>query len=203
MGYVLPHMTPQGAQCFQHPDTSAVGTCARCGTFFCSACTSDGRHCSRCQQMTLQPGDIGQRFLANLADSAVISGPAIVVIIVGMILGLALVQDEDKRGIAIILAMVAGGFAMTLGLAVQAYFQFKYGRSVGKWLCSLRVVRMDGSAVDPWRVIFMRNVLVQFIAQFCGLVALIDPLLIFREDRRCLHDHIADTMVVYDPKTPL
>ena len=29
-----------------------------------------------------------------------------------------------------------------------------------------------------------------------GLVSLVDALLIFRDDRRCLHDEIADTIVV-------
>ena len=29
-----------------------------------------------------------------------------------------------------------------------------------------------------------------------GLVSLVDALLIFRDDRRCLHDQIADTIVV-------
>ncbi len=99
--------------------------------------------------------------------------------------------------------MRVGVLSTLLGLAVQAYAQFKYGRSVGKWMCSLRVVRTDGSPVDPWRVILMRNMLALAVTQFCGLIALVDPLLIFREDRRCLHDHIADTMVIYDPKTPL
>ena len=63
----------------------------------------------------------------------------------------------------------------------------------------IRVVRVDGSRVSFARFVFLRWLplaIVGCIPFVGGIVALIDPLLIFRESRRCLHDDIADTQVV-------
>ena len=66
-------------------------------------------------------------------------------------------------------------------------------------MMNIRVVRVDGSRVTFARFVFLRWLplaIVGCIPFVGGLVGLIDPLLIFRESSRCLHDEIADTRVV-------
>jgi hypothetical protein len=41
---------------------------------------------------------------------------------------------------------------------------------------------------------------VHAIAQLCGLVGLVDALMIFGDEQRCLHDYLADSIVVEAPK---
>jgi uncharacterized RDD family membrane protein YckC len=73
------------------------------------------------------------------------------------------------------------------------------GQTVAKKMLNIRVVRRDGSHCGLARIFFARYLpvtvlgLIPFIG---GLVSLVDALLIFRDDRRCLHDEIADTIVV-------
>ena len=50
-----------------------------------------------------------------------------------------------------------------------------------------------------WRLLALRYLPLQAVGQIPILgvvVGLLNPLLIFRADRRCLHDHIAGTKVV-------
>lgn len=41
-------LTGQTQHCALHPNAQAVGTCARCGDFFCATCTSEGMFCRAC-----------------------------------------------------------------------------------------------------------------------------------------------------------
>lgn len=82
---------------------------------------------------------------------------------------------------------------------VQVTLLCRHGQTLGKRWMSVRIVRTDGSSVGFVHAILLRSFVIQLIGAIPmvgGLVSLVDPLLIFREDRRCLHDLIADTMVV-------
>jgi hypothetical protein len=63
----------------------------------------------------------------------------------------------------------------------------------------IRVARPDGSN-RAWAASFVARylpmALVGAVPFVGGMVSLVDSLLIFRDDRRCLHDQIADTIVV-------
>jgi uncharacterized RDD family membrane protein YckC len=100
----------------------------------------------------------------------------------------------------------AGSWSMTLillivvGLAVvNAVLLARNGQTIGKYLLKIRVARPDGSNPGLGRIFVARYLpvtlmgLVPFVG---GVVTLVDALLIFRDDRRCLHDQIADTIVV-------
>jgi uncharacterized RDD family membrane protein YckC len=66
-------------------------------------------------------------------------------------------------------------------------------------MLGIRVVRRDGSHCGLARIFFARYLPVTLLGAVPfvgGLVSLVDALLIFRDDRRCLHDEIADTIVV-------
>jgi uncharacterized RDD family membrane protein YckC len=86
-----------------------------------------------------------------------------------------------------------------LFLILQGYLLATRGQTIGKALLKMRIVRRDGSPASFGRLVGMRylpTMLLSMIPVLGGLYAIIDSLLIFRESRRCLHDNIADTIVV-------
>jgi len=73
------------------------------------------------------------------------------------------------------------------------------GQSIAKWLVGIKVVRKDGSRASLGRIFWRRNVvnaLPTLIPLVGSLYQLADHLFIFGETQQCLHDRIADTIVV-------
>ena len=74
------------------------------------------------------------------------------------------------------------------------------GQSIGKLLTGIQIVRaQDQSRAGFVKAVMLRWFLFAVISsmQFIGLPLMLgDILLIFRSDRRCLHDLVADTMVI-------
>ena len=92
---------------------------------------------------------------------------------------------------------VAFGFAIFL--VVHGYLLANRGQTIGKALLKLRIVRSDGSRASIGRVIGLRYAapaVLNVVPVVGTIFALADALFIFRESRRCLHDQIADTIVV-------
>jgi uncharacterized RDD family membrane protein YckC len=110
---------------------------------------------------------------------------------------------DVRKGIKPAGPMVA---LMLLGLAlmitiivVNCLMLHRSGQTIGKRALDIAVVRTDGSRISLLRYIFLRVapfVLIGMIPIVGKLIGLIDPLLIFNRERRCLHDMIADTIVV-------
>lgn len=110
---------------------------------------------------------------------------------------------DVRRGLKPAGPMVA---LMLLGLAlmitiivVNCLLLHRSGQTIGKRALDIAVVRTDGSRVSLPRYIFLRiaPMLVLGMIPLVGKVSgLIDPLLIFGKEKRCLHDLIADTIVV-------
>jgi uncharacterized RDD family membrane protein YckC len=98
--------------------------------------------------------------------------------------------------------VVLAGYAlvgMLLFAAVNGWLLARRGQTVGKALLGMRIVRRDGSAADVFRLVAMRYGIgaVITVLPIVGMVySLADALMIFRADRRCIHDMIADTIVV-------
>ena len=89
------------------------------------------------------------------------------------------------------------GFA--LFLALQSYLLVTRGQTIGKALLGMRIVRPGGDKASIARVIGLRYGLGFLFNLFLtvGMIfGLADMLLIFRKSRRCLHDSIADTLVI-------
>jgi uncharacterized RDD family membrane protein YckC len=101
--------------------------------------------------------------------------------------------------------MPAGyGLAMLVILGVVAVINCillnMYGQTIGKRMLGIKVVRTDGDEVSLGRFIFLRFLPIALLGRipFVGpIIGLVDCLLIFGDDRRCLHDVFADTIVVY------
>jgi uncharacterized RDD family membrane protein YckC len=77
---------------------------------------------------------------------------------------------------------------------------YQNGQTIGKRLLGIKVVRTDGSRASLSRIFFLRyllNTLFMWVPLAGGLYALVDPLMIFGEARRCCHDYLADTIVIW------
>jgi uncharacterized RDD family membrane protein YckC len=86
-----------------------------------------------------------------------------------------------------------------LWIGVTFYLVKRNGQTIGKKLVGIKVVRSDGSKASLGRIFWLRNIVnaipsaIPFVGSLYGLV---DHLFIFGDKRQCLHDKIADTVVV-------
>ena len=113
-----------------------------------------------------------------------------------VVLPLGLAQRSDSIWSPQWASSLAG---MVVFFAMNGWLLLKRGQTIGKAFLGLRITRPDGSAVSPGRLLGLRYALgsVIGIVPVLGWVwVLADSLLIFRPSRRCLHDSIADTIVV-------
>jgi uncharacterized RDD family membrane protein YckC len=100
------------------------------------------------------------------------------------------------------LVYVAVAFLVVAVLGVIAYncvLLHRNGQTIAKKILGIKVVRRDGSRAGLGRIFALRFLPVSLLGAipFVGsLVSLADALMIFGEERRCLHDHFADTIVI-------
>ena len=151
----------------------------------------------------------GERFLAALIDGLV---PVVVAIAILAAIAIPAYENYKQQHVPGIEPPPLGSghhlsttWAFLGGLALVGYFVYSivlvylYGQTFGKRTMNLRVVRVNGSRVSFARFVFLRWLplaVVRFVPLVNFIVWLLDPLLIFRDSRRCLHDNIADTRVV-------
>jgi len=102
-------------------------------------------------------------------------------------------ETPDLTGFWIGMVVALAGFVVWLGINIK--YMRANGQSIGKKACGIKVVRSDGSRASLSRLIWLRNVL-NGVLGLIPLYGLIDALFIFGEARRCLHDHLADTIVI-------
>jgi uncharacterized RDD family membrane protein YckC len=183
--------SPTGALCAHHPTVSAFATCTRCGTYICTHCYtlgSDGNYyCFECDERVPDLADRGDRFIANLVDNFILMIP----LFGGFLLGAILSRNEALAAISMLLGMLG-----TLAVLGYQIYLAQYGQSIGKRMRHIRVVRTDGSPASMARILLLRNFVPAIIGSFCGLFGIVDALTIFGEERRCIHDLLADTKVV-------
>ena len=151
----------------------------------------------------LQLAGRGQRLVAVILDSLLMM---LVVWPVSLLFGgsIFFAPPIDPGTAPDVFAMMGKMFmAMLPGYviagAIQAWALHAFGGTLGKKIMGLRIVRTDGTRAGFVRLFFGRGAVavVPALIPFIGsLWALIDLLLIFRNSRQCLHDQIADTIVV-------
>lgn len=100
------------------------------------------------------------------------------------------------KGIGIALLVIAW-IAL---LIVQAVFLIKRGQSLGKMAVGIRIVKVSDESAPGFVKVFLLRMFIPNLLYgipYLGVaLLLVDLLFIFREDRRCVHDLIAETKVV-------
>lgn len=185
--------TPVDALCARHPSYPALATCTRCGSYTCRTCYRVGAdgldYCFACDQRTPILAERGDRFVANLVDNFILAVPLIGA---GILMALSS-RSGSLGGLAFLLGALG-----TLGVLGYQIVLAQNGQSIGKRMRNIRVVRMDGSPASLGRILLLRNFVPAIIGSFCGIFGLVDALTIFGDDRRCIHDMLADTKVIRD-----
>jgi uncharacterized RDD family membrane protein YckC len=148
---------------------------------------------------SLEPAGRGVRLLAAILDSIIAS---VMIYVPALIVAAAtgrleqLDRPESEFDFA---AMGVPIFVAVMGFVAWAWITLllvaRYGQTMAKRLLEIRVVRSDGSQASLGRIFWLRNV-VNGLLGVIPLYSLIDLLFIFGERRQCIHDLIADTIVV-------
>jgi uncharacterized RDD family membrane protein YckC len=89
--------------------------------------------------------------------------------------------------------------SLAIFVSVQGYPLSQRGQTWGKKLLQMKIVDLAGNKPDFLRLIALRygsGYAIIMIPVIGTLYTLVDALFIFRDDKRCIHDHIAGTRVV-------
>jgi len=131
----------------------------------------------------------GERFAAAVIDGLCFGGLGILA---------ALIAPSMKGvGETAIYAAIGIGFFVVAGINLRLLYTS--AATIGKRAMKIRVARTDGSQPSLSRLVFMRGLpqwLISAIPYLGNLFSLVDSLFIFGSARRCVHDYIADTVVI-------
>lgn len=148
---------------------------------------------------SLVPADRGQRLAAAVVDGVLL------LLVLGVVVWFEYKflfggHDWPPKGTELLVVQVANTMiAFATYLLLNGILLQRYGQTIGKRLLEIRIVRVDGSQATLTDLVLRRYLpilLIKFIPYVGIAVATIDPLLIFRSERRCLHDYLAGTIVV-------
>ena len=98
-----------------------------------------------------------------------------------------------------LLSLMVGLSTLVVWIAINFSLLARNGQTVGKKMLGIKIARADNTACSVWRIAGRRFLIPGLIGQIpiAGLFfGFADILFIFRESRRCVHDLIADTIVI-------
>jgi len=156
------------------------------------------------QDTQLELASRATRLGAFLLDNALMLGPIFIVL---FYVGFATAShrlDQSKVTADMSWMFAVVGLIFIVLAVVNFIFLYNNGQTIGKRWLGIKIVRLDGSRCGLARILFLRSLPLGFLGGILNrvvpplgyIVTLADGLSIFRNDRRCLHDLIADTKVV-------
>jgi uncharacterized RDD family membrane protein YckC len=133
----------------------------------------------------------GSRLVASLID-----GVAAVVILLPAFAAILFVGENSSVSTMGVLLAVASGIAFLGFVVYQLSMLVREGQTLGKRAMNIRIVNYsDGEIPSAGRLLGMRY----FVNSLLGNIpfySFLDVLLIFGNERRCIHDYLAGTKVV-------
>jgi uncharacterized RDD family membrane protein YckC len=144
----------------------------------------------------LEPAERVTRLAAAILDGiiafAMIYLPALIVLLASGAMDATAAEPN-------VVALGVAGLLCLIGLIAWIWLTIvnvvRNGQTIAKKMLDIKVVRTDGSKASLGRIFWLRNV-VNGLLGIIPLYGLIDLLFIFGAQRRCIHDMLADTVVV-------
>jgi uncharacterized RDD family membrane protein YckC len=138
----------------------------------------------------------GSRLVAAILDG-VIAG--IMIYLPALLLMIANGTFEQPQGAVDFEMLAVPIFLCVMGFIAWAWITAllvaRFGQTMAKRMLEIKVVRTDGTPASLGRIFLLRNV-VNWLLGVIPLYSLVDVLFIFGERRQCIHDRLADTIVV-------
>lgn len=146
-------------------------------------------------------GDLPSRWLrlgAFLLDSLLLLVGIVPLIVVISVMAASLQIDEDSLGTEILSRLVGVAIVLLVYSGINFLPLARTGQTWGKKICGIKIVRSDGSQADLFRLLVVRYFpfTILWQAPFLKILCWIDILYVYSQDKRCLHDRMADTIVV-------
>ena len=134
--------------------------------------------------------DRGIRLVAAIIDTLCLYAPFLAAVILGVMAGEA----------GIIVGVILGLLGMLGVFITQIVMLCQRGQTIGKRVLGIRIVKIDtGENGGGVTNVILRGLvpsLIGFVPYVGPLCSLVNVCFIFAADRRCVHDHIASTVVV-------
>ncbi len=141
------------------------------------------------------PASLGERLGASFIDGVILG-----VLSVGVYPAFSLWCATQGWGKKLPLGEAYNIFSgLMVNVLVHGYFLAEYGQTVGKRVLGIKIVTMEGRKPKLATILIRRELLMDLVSVIPGvgpIIHLLGILLIFRLERRCLHDYIAGTRVV-------
>jgi uncharacterized RDD family membrane protein YckC len=136
------------------------------------------------------------RFAGSVLDGLIVGLP-------GAVLVFAMGGIDEQAPFKLPAATLVAFVALNLGfLGLNIWLWSKRAQSIGKVIVRTRITTPDGRPASLKRILvrqlplFLLSVAPEFLRAPANLLSLVDALPIFSDERRCLHDHWAGTIVV-------
>ena len=137
-----------------------------------------------------------ERLGAILLDSLFVGVPIFTILILSFGFR-GIFELQNKYGLAYnVVAVIVGQF---IYLIANGWLLFKYGQTIGKKIMSIKIVDLKDNLPPFYRVYGLRQFLISIVVMIPilgSIFSIADALFIFRNDKRCIHDHLAETRVI-------
>lgn len=106
---------------------------------------------------------------------------------------------EREQDIPMELIININIYAFVIFLLIHGFLLYKYGQTVGKRVLGIAISTLDYQVPEFNRMIALRYLPFRVAGIIPGLhlIPIADVLFIFHKDRRCLHDVLAKTQVIF------
>ncbi|MGA3283772.1 MAG: RDD family protein [Verrucomicrobiota bacterium] len=195
------------------PGQGAEAVCAECGNMFAiqdmihHAGALGGIYiCANCKPVFLQKLAEGAklntgglnyagfwtRFAAVFLDGLILFAVNVCINLIAGLTARQAVGLQPQGAIVLQLALMA--MQMVIGISYEVLLIGKYGATLGKMACKIKVVTADGGRVSYLRALgrYFAKILSYMICLIGFIIAAFD------DQKRALHDHICNTRVVFN-----
>jgi uncharacterized RDD family membrane protein YckC len=129
------------------------------------------------------------RFGARFIDGILLG---VINIVIAFIMGIGLFRGSYTSHPAVSMQLLGNLIGMVIAMTYETWFLGRYGATLGKMACDLRVVRADGSPLT-----YGRGCGRYFATWLSGLTLCIGYIIAaFDSQKRALHDHVCGTRVI-------
>lgn len=161
------------------------------------------------RKKSLVPATVLSRFLARCIDLSFILIPFVLIVVVffinlsNFLIRMDTPADTLANNPEALTPVISGPIVFFIVLllisayfAIQMYYLTTRGQSLGKMALGIRIAnKVTGDSQGFIQNVFLREVLNSLLCMI-PLYFLVDCAFILQDDRRCIHDHIAGTVVV-------